>query len=84
MDRPKCKDCARYDGNCGFHHIDSNGHINYEIPCEAATDRYGQAMCFVDNRTNQQRAVEALENCFLDSELKRAIIDAIERGDIDV
>lgn len=29
-----CRDCAGYKGDCGYHHIDSNKHICYEIPNE--------------------------------------------------
>lgn len=34
-----CRDCAKYQGNCGHHHVDhGNGHINYNIPAETWMD----------------------------------------------
>lgn len=30
-----CRDCKKYKGNCGNHHIDTDNHIHYDIPSEA-------------------------------------------------
>lgn len=40
MSEVKCKDCAKYKGNCGNHFKDTNGHINYEIPAESMYDKW--------------------------------------------
>ena len=34
----KCKDCAKYKGDCGHHFRDTNGHILYDVPSESMHD----------------------------------------------
>lgn len=55
-----CKECAKYEGNCGYHHVDENGHVNYEICGEAAADRFGICMKYED-RVGDKRKI--IDNC---------------------
>ena len=34
----ECKDCAKYEGNCGNHFKDNNGHILWDCPNESMYD----------------------------------------------
>lgn len=38
----ECKNCAHFKGDCGHHFVDWDNHIHFDIPSEAACDKYGQ------------------------------------------
>ena len=40
-----CRDCAKYDGDCGNHHKDSHGHVDYTIPNMCYTPITGPSYC---------------------------------------
>ena len=42
----ECKKCKFYAGDCGYHFKDNFGHIDYEIPAEYVTDRFGDCNHF--------------------------------------
>jgi hypothetical protein len=41
----ECSNCKYYKGDCGKHHTDYNGHIDYNIPSEYMYD-HGWLTCF--------------------------------------
>ena len=45
-DNKDCKSCKRYQGDCGYHFMDSDGHIVWDIPREGACDKYGDCSFF--------------------------------------
>ena len=36
-----CSNCTKYKGNCNYHFVDSNGHIDWGCHAEIYSDRYG-------------------------------------------
>lgn len=61
----KCKDCAKYKGDCGHHFKDANGHINWDCPSESMYDGIigDIPACFdpsseFQKRINMENAVE--------------------------
>lgn len=57
----ECRNCKLYEGDCGHHFKDGNGHINYDCPSEGCCDRYGQCACYEEKRNEYQIQLEALE-----------------------
>lgn len=57
----ECKNCKNYKDNCGCHFIDSNGHIDYEIPRESICDQYGVCVSYEENRNKYQIALENIK-----------------------
>lgn len=53
----KCVDCKYFKGDCGKHHKDFDGHINYEIPAEYMYDR-GFLTCFEPSKEYIQKIHE--------------------------
>lgn len=47
-----CKYCKKYKGDCGNHHVDSNGHTDFEIASSSYCDKYSIPICFKDIRAN--------------------------------
>ena len=67
-----CKNCAKYEGNCGNHFIDWNGHINYDISNEAF-----DGSCFIPSEEYKEElkeniAKEIVDNYSIES-IKRAL-----------
>ena len=56
-----CKYCKKYKGDCGNHFIDSNGHINFEIPKETILDKYNNPTCFEDTRTKYKELYDRMK-----------------------
>ena len=75
----ECKNCERYVGNCGYHFIDSYGHIVYDIPFEGAngecfrpSERYLNELKKQKIQSMTERySVEELEQAL--KELKREV-----------
>lgn len=75
-----CRDCKRYEGNCGNHFRDAWGHINYNIPSESSMDNsigdYGN--CFVPSEeyieSKRSEIVEKLASEYSMEELASALL----------
>lgn len=57
----KCKNCKSYKDDCGYHFIDSDGHIDYEIPKESSCDKYGVCVNYEEKRNKYQIALENIK-----------------------
>lgn len=87
-----CKDCARYEGNCGFHYKDQFGYIDYEVPAEYACDRCGNCNHFKAKERSENEFEIALANLnkhdaelknFVDTNvLRKALESMIKEGKI--
>lgn len=44
-----CENCTKYNGDCGYHFIDKNGHIDWDCPGEIYCDRTGHCSYFKPN-----------------------------------
>lgn len=53
----ECASCANYKDDCGFHQIDENGHINYEIPNE--TMSMNGMPCYKKMRKELNKSIDA-------------------------
>ncbi len=74
MIEEKCVNCKYYVGDCGRHHKDFEGHINYEIPAEYMYD-HGLLTCFKPSEKCLMRKHEEQAK-----ELAKYPIDVIERA----
>lgn len=63
----ECKNCKLFVGDCGKHHKDSFGHINYEIPSIACTTRTGDCDFYEEARTQRKIVLSELEHKYLDT-----------------
>ena len=77
----ECKHCKLYVGNCGHHHVDSDGHINYDIPAIGYVDKYGWYDCFVEGRTMKQLCITAVEESDIIEPYKHKIVDILRDTD---
>lgn len=66
----ECKNCAKYKGDCGHHFKDFNNHIHYDIPSEAAGDKYGGCEFYEENRSGVEIAVKELMDSNISTESK--------------
>ena len=52
--KEECKYCEYYNGNCGNHHIDFYGHINYDIPAEYVTNCFQPSEKFIEKQKEEK------------------------------
>ena len=46
MNLNECKNCRKYEGDCGRHYKGEHNHINFDIPAESACDKHGDCCSF--------------------------------------
>lgn len=77
-----CRDCAKYDGDCGKHHKDSHGHVDYRIPNMCYTARTGPSYCTAFQPSkNMYKAKCHMTIKEIISQLESLRADAMERID---
>ena len=81
-----CRDCKKYEGNCGHHFVDFYGHIHYDIPNETYMDDsigdYGS--CFEPSEEYlQERASERVKYIASNYSLKdiETALEILKEGD---
>ena len=70
----ECVNCKHYKGDCGKHHKDCNGHIDYDIPAEYMYD-HGWLSCFDPSEEYIRKRQEERAK-----ELSKYPIEIIERA----
>ena len=74
----ECKDCAKYEGDCGLHFKDTRGHILWDVPSESMYDGVigDTPYCFEPSKEyqekNDMKLIKTLAEYSIDI-LKRAI-----------
>lgn len=63
----ECKDCKLFKGNCGHHYIDVDGHVHYDYPSRAYTNRAGCCEFYQEARTQRQIVKDALIERYKDT-----------------
>lgn len=57
----KCKNCKKYEGDCGYHFTDHEKHIHYDCPRESCCDRFGNCNFYEEKRDKYQVQLDLLD-----------------------
>lgn len=56
----KCKNCTKYEYDCGHHLTDEKGHIIYDCPRETCCDRMGNCEYYEEVRNRFQIQIDLI------------------------
>lgn len=74
----ECRNCKLYEGDCGHHFKDGNGHIDYDCPRETCCDRMGNCEYYEETRNRFQIQIDLINEGEIEQIDTGTVVEALK------